>query len=308
MSTLLQYRQYVAKELGGFLASTSGPSSTTVTLIDPAWPITSTLSQDDYYADYYILRPAAVAAGDRVRIVKTYTPASGTLTPDAAWTNAPANGEAYELHGVLHPSVDLPDAINEALKRCLIRTEVIGTTVAQVSRHSLATIAPWLTDPLWVRQVGWLAAADNRNQVDPYARVVRGQAIEDDTTNASAVAIEHPGFYWNGTEIMYMRVLKRGYDHCRPTAGVFGAQSGLTLDTDEAPINLEWLGAAALVEVWRRNSQVLETSTRARQAPNLADAAARFSYLTHSNFIPWPLTLIPLGYGGPLHSSRSLAW
>jgi hypothetical protein len=308
MPSLLQYRQYVARELGGFLASTSGPSSTTVTLLDPSWPVSSTLSQDDYYADYYLLRPAAVLPSDSVRLVKTYSPASGTLTPDTAWTNAPANGEPYELHGVMNPAADLLDAINEALKRTLIRTEVMGTTVAQVNRHSLATIAPWLSDPLWVRQVGWLAANDNRNQVDPYSRVVRGQAVEDDTASTAAVAIEHPGNSWNGTEILYVRVIKEAYDHCRPTAGVWGAQSGLVLDTDQAPVNVEWLGAAALVEVWRRNSQILETSSRARQAPNLADAAARFSYLTHANFTPWPLTLIPMSYGGPRHGNRGWAW
>jgi hypothetical protein len=308
MSTLLQFRQYVAHELGGFLASTSGPSSTTVALIDPTWPITSSLSQDDYYTDYYLLRPAAVAAADRLRLVKTYAPATGTLTPDTAWTNAPAASEAYELHGVLNPATDMLDAINEGLKRCLIRTEIVGSTIAQVSRHSLATIAPWLSDPLWVRQVGWLSANDNRNQVNPYQRLVRGVAIEDDSTNVSGVAIEHPGYYWNGTELLYVRIVKRSYDHCRAAAGVFGGQSGLTLDTDEAPINLEWLGAAALVEIWRRNSQILETASRVRLVPNLADAAARFSYLTHQNFMPWPLTLTPYEGGGPLWSSGGRSW
>lgn len=305
MPTLLAYRQYIARELGGFLASTAG-TSTTVTLVDTAWPISSTLSQDDYYTDYYLYRPNALLATDRTRLVKTYTPSTGTLTPDTAWTNAPT-GEAYELHGVLSPAESL-DAINAALKRTMIRTEIIGTTIAQVSRHSLATIAPWLSDPLWVRQVGWLAATDDRNKIDPYTRVVRGQAIEDDSASTAGVAIEHPGQYWNGTEIMYLRIVKRGYDHCRATGSVFGTQSGLALDTDEAPINLEWLGAAALVEIWRRNSQVLETSSRARMVPNLQDAAARFSYLTHLNFEPWPLTLIPLAVGGPRHSSRSVAW
>lgn len=304
MTTLLQARQYVAKELGGFLASTA-TGGTTATLLDSAWPVGSTLSQDDFFEDYYILRPAAALASDRTRLVKTYAPATGTLTPDTAWTNAPVAAEAYELHGVIHPSVDLVDAINEALKRTLIRTEVIGTTITQVMRHSLATIAPWLTDPLWVRQVGWLASTDDRNKVDPYWRIVRGQAVEDDTTNVSSVTLEHPGAYWNGTEILYVRVIKRAYDHCRPTAGVYGAQSGLVLDTDDVPINVEWLGSAALVEIWRRNSQVMETASAKLQVPNLQDAAARFSYLTHLNFIPWPLTFTPISGGGPRWSSRS---
>lgn len=308
MTTLLAYRQYVARELGGFLASTSGPSSTIATLIDPNWPITSSLSQDDYYTDYYLLRPSALLPADRLRVVKTYAPSTGTLTPDTAWTNAPAASEAYELHGVLNPATDMLDAINEGLKRTLLRTEIIGLTTAQVSRHSLATIAPWLSDPMWVRQVGWLAASDNRNQIDPYMRVVRGIAVEDDSTNVMGVAIEHPGYFWNGTESLYIRIVKRGYDHCRTSGGVFGGQSGLALDTDEAPINLEWLGAAALVEIWRRNSQVLETASRVRMVPNLADAAARFSYLTHQNFTSWPLTLTPYASGGPLWSNTGRSW
>jgi hypothetical protein len=195
----------------------------------------------------------------------------------------------------------MADAINEALKRTMVRTEIVGTAVSQQIRHSLSTIAPWLTDPLWVRQVGWLNASDDRNQVSPYWRTVRGQAVED----AGGVALEHPGYYFNTGDILYLRIIKRAYDHCRPTLGTFGSQSGLTLETDEAPINLEWLGAAALVEIWRRYGQVLETSSRTRQVPNLMDAAARFSYLTHVNFIPWPLSFTPLGAGGPLHSNSN---
>ncbi len=199
MPTLLQYRQYIARELGPFLASTADTTSSTSVLIDLAWPVKSSLSSDDFYVDYYILRPAAASATDRVRLVKTYTPSTGSLTPDTVWTNAPVAGEAYELHGVMDPGTTMLDIINAALKRTLIRTELVGTCVADVSRHSLSTIAPWLTDPLWVRQVGWLSASDNRNQTNPYWRTLRGQAIEDDSTGAAGVAIEHPGYSFNAS-------------------------------------------------------------------------------------------------------------
>jgi hypothetical protein len=308
MPTLLAYRQYLAKELGGFLASTSSGSSTTVALIDTTWPVTSTLSQDDYYTDYYLMRPDAALTTDRVRLVKSYTPSLGTLTPDTAWTNPPGEAEAYELHGVINPVTELLDCINAALKRTLIRTEIVGTPIANVTRHSLASMAPWLSNPQWVRQVGWLGENDDRNQTNPYRNLVRGQAIEDDSASISGVAIEHPGYSWTGTESLYIRLLKSAYDHCRPAAGAFGNQSGLVLDSDQAPVDVEWLGAAALVEVWRRNSQVLETASRARQLPNLLDAAARMSYLTHINFSPWPLTLIPYEGGGPRHSNTSGWW
>lgn len=299
MPTLLQIRQYVAKELGPFVSGTASSGSNANALVDTTWPISSTLAQDDFWTDAFVLRPSAALASDKVRLVLTYQPSSGTLVPDLPWTNAPVQGEAYELHQTLEPLTAMTDLINQALKRTMLLSELVGTPSVGKTRHSLTTVAPWVLDPAWVRQVGVLGQDDDRNEVDPYARPIRGLAVRD----GSGVAIEHPGYSFSATDNLYMRVCKRAYDHCKPTNGEYGDQSGLSVDTDVAPVDLEWLGAAVLVEAWRRFSQILESASRVRMVPDRQEAAARFSVLTHQQFEPWPLTLTPRPYGGP--SQRS---
>lgn len=221
--TLLDYRRRAAKELtSAFVASTATSASTISQLVDTTWPINSTLSQDDLYSDYYLLRPAAALATDKVRIVKTYTPSGGIMAPDTVWTNAPANGEAYELHGVLEPQTQLLDLINEALKRCGVVVEfTIQPSSTTAQRESLANY-PWILQPGWVRKVGRLVAGEARSDRDPYLRAVRG----DVTYDGGTLYLNHEGSVYNTTDTLYVTAIKRAYDHCGATTAVSAPGAG----------------------------------------------------------------------------------
>ncbi len=216
MHSLKQYRQRVAQILGPFFEGTVS-SGTTATLTDTSWPVKSSLSQDDLYRDQFLLRPDAVLSADKTRIVSTYAATSGTLTPDQVWTNAPAANERYEIHGMIEPWTDLRACINESLKRILIPAEfTITPTDSEDRRHSLAAVAPWLTEPTWVRQVGYLATGEDREEVNPYRRVIRGRCARRGAT----LYIEHPSIGFNTTDTLYVLALKPAYYHCTPAGNV----------------------------------------------------------------------------------------
>ncbi len=278
MTTLTTYRRALAPLVGPYLLSAAVTGSTTTSLLDTAYPVKSLLDQSTLYEGYWLYRPSAAAAGDRTRVVYDYTPSTGALTPDLAWTNAPANAEAYELHGMFDPAV-LNTCINEALKRCWIPVETTLTPTAEQDRHSLSTIT-WVTAPEQVRQVGYLLTGEDRDEVNPYQRAIRGWAGLDGAT----VYINHPGRTFLTTTTLYLLCLKRAYDHCKVTAGSYGGQSGLSLETDEAPVAVEWVVAGAMVEAWRRYSQLLEASANQRMIMSRSEAAAEFTRQTRLNF------------------------
>lgn len=295
--TLKQYRARAAKELGPFLRSTAGTGSTRTLLIDPASPVASTLEQSQLYQDHYLLRPTVTAiSGDRVRMVKVYEPITGRLTPDNPWAVAPTAGEEYELHGTIEPDTVLVELINQALLECFVVTEFSFTPIAQQNRHNVTGAQPWLINPHWVRAVGTLGPNESREQVDPYSRVLRGQAIVEDGSN---VYLEHQGQYFNGNELIYVRCIKPAFYHCAASGGVFGTQAGLTLDTDIAPISEDWLAAATLVEAWRRYGQILDPQADQRLIRNRAEAASWKTDCQSTYFSLPPLQFMPLSHFGP---------
>ncbi|MEA2642677.1 MAG: hypothetical protein QOF51_4071 [Chloroflexota bacterium] len=110
MATLTQIRQQFARVemMQQFAAGTATSGSTTGLLEDIS--LKSTIAKNDLYEGWHLLRPAAAAAGDRLRQIPTYNSvgpvgfdvANGKMYPDRVWTNSPwngASGEAYELHG-----------------------------------------------------------------------------------------------------------------------------------------------------------------------------------------------------------------
>lgn len=294
-ATLLQIRQFVAQEMGGqgqggFLSSTSTGGSST-TLVDTTWPVKTTLAVDEQWRDAWILRPNAVAAGDKVRIVDTYTPGTGTFTVDNPYTNAPIT-EAYEIHTTIEPVTAMNLIINEGLKRCMLEVEVTLTPIALQQEHLLTTAAPWLERRSWLRSVGYLGTGDNRLQLDPFTRLVRGEAYE----SAGAVWINHPGRAFLVTDTLYLKIMKPAYNACLTGST---PQNGLILDADTVPANFEWAGWAAIVEGWRRYGQILETGAKTRLIPNRAEAATMFTEKNKDN-ARWPLlTFRPLLFGGP---------
>jgi hypothetical protein len=336
MPNLAEYRSTFSVECGPFIGPESYTvramsGSSTTQLFCHAYPIQSGIPQQDQLIDRPLYRPNAVEETDKHRYVKSYTPATGLIEPDLEWTNAPladpgagtryVDLEAYTYAGwemftyeelentgltgfgerfeVLGP-FDVPTThrlINDGLKQCWLIVEVACLPTELKSRHDLSVVCPWLQDPTDVLQVGLLAEGDDRDLTDPFERVVKGMVERDGGT-----------FYLNtGTQTfvtgdtLYLRCLKRAYDHCRASGGVFGEQSGLVLETDESPVERDWLASSALVIAWRRFAHLLEPLANQRLVRDQQSAAAWFSDRCREHFTaPLPQrTLTRRRYFGP---------
>lgn len=320
MPTLADYRHNLALESGPYVGpeaytvkATSG--STTTKLVCDVYPIQSGLAQQDLLMDRPLYRPNAVLNTDRNRVIMVYDPPTGTITPDLAWTISPLSPlsatsyqdleahtyrelEAYtyeclegtgvecgglgEMFEILGPW-DAPTMlrlINDGLKQCWLVVEVACVPTPGATRHDLRLVAPWIQDANHVRQAGLLAAGDDRNLVDPFERTIYGK-------------VEHDGgtFYFNTDsrsfndgDTIYLRCYKRAYDHCRMAGGVYGEQSGLAMETDEAPVERDWAVASALLVGWRRFAHLLEPMANQRLIRDQASAAAWFNERTRQHF------------------------
>jgi hypothetical protein len=188
-------------------------------------------------------------------------------------------GERFEILGPF----DVPTThriINDGLKQCWLIVEVVCQPVEGMTRHDLSVVTPWLQDSTDILQVGYLAPFEDRNATDPFERIVRGQVERDGGS-----------FYLNTWtrsfiqgELIYLRCLKRAYDHCRKAGGIFGEQSGLELEDDESPVEREWLTASALTIAWRRYGHLLEPLSNQRLVRDQQTAAAWFSDKTREHF------------------------
>jgi hypothetical protein len=344
MPSLAQYRSTFSVEAGPYI----GPDSYEVRamsgsdlshLFCRAYPIQSGIPQQDQLIDRPLYRPQAVQPVDRHRYIKGYTPGTGLLEPDLDWALPPIGGtggtmyqdleaftyaemetliyddlEATGLAGfgerfeVLGP-FDVPTThrlINDGLKQCWLLVEVACIPTPLKSRHNLSVVCPWLQDPSDVLQVGVLKDYVDRDLQDPFESVVRGQVERDGGD-----------FYLNtGTtsfvdgDVLWLRVLKRAYDHCRPSGGTFGEQSGLVLETDEAPVERDWVASSALVIAWRRFAHLLEPQANQRLIRDQAAAAAWFTDRTREHFTaPLPgRTLRRRRYFGPPRQLAGQYW
>lgn len=312
MPTMAQYRNALAVECGPFIGpesyvvrATSG--SDTTKLVCSNYPIRSGIPQQDQLVDRPLYRPSAAQELDKNRYVMDYEPSTGTITPDLVWINSPAGavssfntyaflegylyfdlemylyedlegtgiggiGERFEVLGPFDAPT-MHKLINDGLKQCWMVVDVPSTPTELATRHDLGVVAPWLQDANQVLQVGLLAAGEDRNQTDPFARRIYGHVERD----GGSFYLNTYARSFNATDTLYLRCLKRAYDHCRPTGGFYGEQSGLNLETDEAPIEREWLTSSALVLGWRRFAHLLEPAANQRLIRDQAAATAWFA-------------------------------
>jgi hypothetical protein len=289
-------------------------TGTTVSqLICDVYPIKSGIPQFDLLVERPLFRPNAVLLADRNRYVQEYDPATGTITPDLPWAVSPLTtpggstygeleaqtygdlesftyedmegtgivgiGERFEILGPFDAPA-LHQLINDGLKQCWLVVEVVCTPVEGVSRHSLSLVTPWLQDPNHVRQAGVLAAGEDRNATDPFERIVYGE-VERDGGN----------YYFNtgsrtfsAGDTIYLRCYKRAYDHCRAAGGDYGDCSGLTAETDENPVERDWLAASALVVGWRRFAHLLDPLANQRLVRDQMTSAAWFTDRSNQHF------------------------
>lgn len=266
--SLLQIRQFLAREAGPFHSGTSTGGTTTGQLEDTSWPFKSSISQDSLFKDMWLFMPGVTAA-DQVRVIKTYSPSSGTGTLDLPHGSAHTT-EPYEIHGIFEPATVIPNLVNEGLRECMIPVEFTFQPANDTNRrHPLTVAAPWLTNPGWVRKVGYLPAnSQGRDILDPYNdSSIRGGASVD----GNIIYLELGAWASSGT--FYVYAMKPAYFHCAASAGTYGTQSGLTLDTDTVPdtVSVEWAAYAALKTGWRRYGQVLAANDRVKMSEQAAE-------------------------------------
>jgi hypothetical protein len=180
VATLTQYRQRFAQDLRAFKPDGGGTSGTgtTATLVDPTWPIQQNLERSAEFDNWYILRPAAVNAGDLVRQVNPglYAPRTGTFTVDRPYTAAPS-AEAYELHGHgFDPSNALNQLLNAALKDIHVvaiipyapRVSTSGTYTQNLTNGDGSSAVNVkianLLHPRWVHAIDLIPAAQTQVQ------------------------------------------------------------------------------------------------------------------------------------------------
>jgi hypothetical protein len=336
MPSLAEYRRTVAVESGPYIGpenyevrATTG--TTTSALVCDFYPIKSGIPQFDLLVERPLFRPNAVLVQDRNRYVQEYAPTTGTITPDLPWTVSPLatpGGTTYgeleaqtygDLEGYTYEDMEgtgfigigerfevlgpfdaptLHQLINDGLKQCWLVVEVVCTPVEHASRHSLALVAPWLQDPNHVRQAGVLAAGEDRNQTDPFERIVYGEVDRDggdyyfNTGNRT----------FNAGDTIYLRCYKRAFDHCRAAGGTYGDQSGLRLETDENPVERDWAASSALVVGWRRFAHLLDPLANQRLVRDQAAATVWFTDRSrqHFNAVAPQLTLRRARRFGPV--------
>jgi hypothetical protein len=305
MPTLDTYINQLSLEIGEWFEGVAQGTSTQSLLVDALTNagnvITSSVASAQLWKDAWIFRRDAVSPGvpgaDAVRRVATYNPANGTFTPDRNWLVAPANGEIYELHAFIEPGFQGAFLVNEALKRCFLDVEFTLIPIALNTRHDVTTGQPWLVDADWIRQVGVLHMGETRDQVDPFYRVIRGEARKI----GAKVYLLHPDMTFVATDTLYVRAIKPAYNATDPYPSLPGTYlgTGLTNFLDVALPPVAWVAAASLVEAWRRIGAILDAASNARVLKDAAQAALWFSAETQKNFTLPPLTFRPLRYWGP---------
>jgi hypothetical protein len=299
MATLTEIRQGISKRLGSYIASTASAGTGTGALMDTKYPVYSSSAQDELYQDWFLFLPGS-ASTDKCRRVATYTPGNGQLTPDSPWGNAPAVGAAYELHAIMDPLNEIHPAINESLRRLLVVTETTLTiSDSDDNRQSLAALT-WLLNPNYVRQVGWLDSTEDRTETDPYGRVVRGMVQFYD----GVPYLEHPSNRFDTTQTLYLKILKPAYYHCKASGGAFGSQTGLSAETDEAPVAADWAISAGLLECLNSYVNLADQGDNQKVMRMRNEEAARFNTLTTRYFHKPISTLRPgVSAWGPNASS-----
>ena len=253
MPSLQEYRSMFSVEAGPFVGpesyvvrATSGSDITKI--VCSQYPITSSQTISSSLLDRPLFRPSCSQELDRYRYVAAYEPATGTITPDLPWIVppfSPTSGNTYgfmenytyfDLEGFPHLNLyqdleglgvdgigerfeiggpfDVPMThriLNDALKQCWLIVELATTPTAGATRHNLSEVAPWLQDTTDVLQVGYLAPFEDRNTTDPFERIVCGEIERD----GNDLYLNTGTRSWLTEEVLYLRCLKRAYDHCR---------------------------------------------------------------------------------------------
>ncbi len=269
----------------GFVTGTATSGSARASLEDTT-RLQSSISQDDLHRDSWLWRPDATAAADVLSVIKDANSQAGTVTPDRTWVNAPyANGagETYAIFHTLSPS-DITECVNRALQRMYFESEVTvtpsvdpdnveTTNLTLFRRYDVTTLFPWLTEPWQLRRVGYLAPSQSR--ADYWPTLIRGTSYREN--NILYVWLP-AGFQGNG--LFYLRTVRPHYSWINGANAV----AGLVNAADTVDVELNWVVAGAMVEVFDLLGQQLDDAAMKKYAIVQAKWAAKFSYYSRQYF------------------------
>lgn len=241
-NTLRLIRLEAARQAGAGFDSTCSALGTTTTLIDAG--LQDSGVDTGFLEGAWVYRPDAAATGDKVRRVKKagFTTASGTLTFDRAYTNAPANAEVYQVFQFF-PPIDQPGvpyswdrAARAGLEMCWYVDKVnlgVGTSTRQ-TRFSLASFPDINRETF--RQV-WLRTTDTNSIITDISGHTNGrwvQPVEDPATAFSLDIYPAP----STTQTVIVEALR--------------TDAALYVDTDTTSVPLRLATAATIYQVYER--------------------------------------------------------
>jgi hypothetical protein len=251
------------------------------------------------YENLFALRRGMMADGtlvpgydarDRVRLVKTYTPASGAIEVDRDYSQNCAIGEWIELH-VLDPDAELRPAVLAGLERCFALDRLPldltnggtggngwGSTAADVT-----ALYPWVSEPSQVWDVEVSPTATTTPPAAPNGEgdytPVPGWGV---VLRAGNVFVVLPGCGWpaQGVRAALRRPLWTLVD------GLEVLPTHVWDDGDVLSVALPYAAAAAHVEAWRIARARLVPVAQTGMFPSRQEAAAEFTRATARFFRP----------------------
>lgn len=165
--TLADLERELARRVGPFERYTTGVS---VADVVPLTGLASSVEQMGLEGRYLLRRgflaggiddPDTVgapilgfAAGDRVRLVLAEDPVAGTVEADRNYATQTVSGEAVEVLG-FDPR-GIRRAVLRGLERSFFVDRVEVSATAYAAERDLTLLVPWLRDPDWVLDLGYL--------------------------------------------------------------------------------------------------------------------------------------------------------
>lgn len=266
--TLMDIERRVARRIGPYRRLRTGMGSTVSSVY--AARLKSSLGLGAY-EDQYMLRRGLTFGDelvnnyntdDRTRVVTTYTGSTGMLTADRAYTVAPVDGEAIELH-VVDPEDELRPAVLDGLTRCFFWDTIsIDVTGSGVYNINLTAAAPWLTQVNQVRDVN----LSYPSQLLPPTRMSWWKPYRDG---------KDLKLYTKGGAVGSVTVLA-----LRPASSLVNGEvslSGPNDDLDILYIDPDYAAWAGVLELWKTVPEVLTPLAAQSLRPSRTDAATEFT-------------------------------
>lgn len=221
--------------------------------------------------DLYVLRRNASIADDRQRLIKTFTPLTGTVEVDRGYVTPPNIGEQVEFHH-LDPARELRPAVLAGLNRCFFMDRVNITLNGAAAQRDLSAVAYWITSP---RQV-------YRAQMVAYNILTQPRDI------TWTHIFEQDGHIWLGAApdpLPYGLLIHARRAHST-WVNAADSTTGPLYDTDTLSIDLVYAVTAAHVEAWRIARPRLQAAADQKLTTSQAEAAVEFTSQAKSFFRP----------------------